>query len=50
MEGANSMNAEQYTKKSLEAIQDAQRLATEHNNQQIEQIHLLLALLSRRVD
>jgi len=41
------MNAEQYTKKSLEAIQDAQRLATEHNNQQIEQIHLLLALLQQ---
>ncbi|MBQ6798519.1 MAG: AAA family ATPase, partial [Oscillospiraceae bacterium] len=41
------MNAEKYTKKSLEAIQDAQRLATEHNNQQIEQMHLLLALLQQ---
>jgi len=39
------MNAEKYTKKSLEAIQDAQRLAVEHNNQQIEQAHLLLAML-----
>jgi len=39
------MNAETYTKKSLEAIQDAQRLASEYHNQKIEQVHLLLALL-----
>ncbi len=39
------MNAQKYTKKSLEAIQGAQALALEHANQQIEQVHLLLALL-----
>lgn len=39
------MNAEKYTKKSLEAIQGAQELAIEHQNQQIEQVHLFLALL-----
>ena len=41
------MNAEKYTKKSLEAIQNAQSLAVAHHNQQIEQAHLLLALLQQ---
>ena len=40
------MNANQYTQKSLEAIQNAQRLALEGGQQQIEQVHLLAALLS----
>ena len=40
------MNAQKYTQKSLEAVQAAQSLATEYGNQQIEQPHLLLALLS----
>ena len=39
------MNAQKYTQKSLEAIQNAQSLATEYGNQQIEQPHILLALL-----
>ncbi len=39
------MNAQNYTKKSLEAIQGAQAVALENANQQIEQVHLLLALL-----
>ena len=39
------MNANKYTQKSLEAIQEAQAVATEYGNQQIEQAHLLLALL-----
>jgi len=34
-----------YTKKALEAVQAAQALAQEHGSQQIEQCHLLLALL-----
>ncbi len=38
------MNMNQFTQKSLEAIQNAQNLATQHGNQQIEQAHLLLAL------
>ena len=41
------MNPEKYTKKSLEAIQGAQSLAVAHNNQQIEQTHLLLAMLQQ---
>ena len=40
------MNMNQFTKKSLAAIQGAQDIAVEHGNQQIEQEHLLLALLS----
>ena len=40
------MNAQKYTQKSLEAIQAAQSIATEYGNQQIEQAHLLLALLT----
>ena len=41
------MNTNQYTQKSLEAIRSAQQLAAEHQNQQIEQVHLLLALLQQ---
>ena len=41
------MNTNQYTQKTLEAVRAAQQLATEHQNQQIEQIHLLLALLQQ---
>ena len=40
------MNMNQLTQKSLAAIQAAQSIATEHGNPQIEQAHLLLALVS----
>ena len=39
------MNTQNYTQKSLEALQDAQRLSLENANPQIECEHLLLALL-----
>ena len=39
------MNMNQFTQKSLEAVQNAQTIAQEYGNQQIEQPHLLLALL-----
>ena len=39
------MNPDIFTQKSLEAVRDAQSLAAERQNQQIEQAHLLLALL-----
>ena len=39
------MNMNQFTQKSLAAIQGAQDIAQEHGNQQIEQPHLLLALV-----
>ena len=41
------MNMNQFTQKSLEAIQAAQNIAGEHGNQQIEQAHLLLALVEQ---
>ena len=41
------MNAQKLTQKSLEAIQAAQTLATEHAHMQIEQQHLLLALIDQ---
>ena len=40
------MNMNQFTQKSLEAVQSAQSIAQEYGNQQIEQAHLLLALLT----
>ena len=39
------MNFNQYTQKSLEAVQSAQKLAVNNAHQQLEQIHILLALL-----
>ena len=39
------MAENKYTQKSLEAINGAQALATEYSNQQLEQAHLLSALL-----
>ena len=39
------MNANQLTQKSLEAIQSAQSIATERKNTQLEQVHLLYALI-----
>lgn len=39
------MNFEKYTQKSLEAVQSAQNIAVSNGHQQLEQIHLLSALL-----
>ena len=41
------MNMNQFTQKSLESIQSAQTIATQYGNQQIEQSHLLLALVDQ---
>ncbi len=41
------MNTNQYTQKSLEAIDRAQKMALENNNMQIEQEHLFYALLDQ---
>ncbi|MDD6683627.1 MAG: ATP-dependent chaperone ClpB [Clostridiales bacterium] len=41
------MSQNQYTQKSMEAIQGAQRVAAEHGHQQLEQIHLLSSLLAQ---
>ena len=41
------MNLNQFTQKSLEAVQTAQTLAQTYGNQQIEQPHVMLALLQQ---
>lgn len=41
------MNAQKFTQKSLEAIQEAQNIAIQNNNMQIEEEHLFQALLSQ---
>ena len=42
------MNLNQFTQKSVEAVQAAQQMAAARQNQQIEQEHLLLALLEQK--
>lgn len=41
------MNAEKFTQKSLEALRDAQSIAVRNQNMQIDQQHLLLALVQQ---
>ena len=41
------MNFNQYTQKSLEAVQSAKNIAVQNSHQQMEQIHLLAALLQQ---
>ena len=40
------MNAEKFTKKSLEVIENCSKLAYEYNNQEIDQEHLLLSMVT----
>ncbi len=42
------MNLNEFTQRSLESIQNAQRLAVENGNQQVGQPHLLLSLLQQQ--
>ncbi len=41
------MNIQKFTQKSMEAVQDCEKLAYEYGNQEIEQEHLLVALLKQ---
>ncbi|MDO5149953.1 MAG: ATP-dependent chaperone ClpB [Oscillospiraceae bacterium] len=41
------MNAQKFTQKSLEAVQDAQSIAISNQQMNIEQVHLFLALLKQ---
>ena len=41
------MNAEKYTQKSMEAVRDAQELVVKYNNMQIDQQHLMYALIGQ---
>ena len=45
--GRGKMNIQKFTQKSIEAIQNAQNIAIQNQNPQIEQEHLLLALLEQ---
>ncbi len=47
LKGGAIMNAQKLTEKSLEAIQRANDLAISHQNQMIQQVHLLCALLQQ---
>ena len=39
------MNISKFTQKSVEAVQNCEKLAYEYGNQQIDQEHLLVSLL-----
>ena len=41
------MNTQKFTKRSIEAISRAQQIGIEHENNQIEQVHLVYALLTQ---
>ena len=41
------MNTQKLTKKSMETLQQSQTIATQNSNQQVDQCHLLLALLQQ---
>ena len=41
------MNINKFTQKSIEAVQNTEKLAYEYGNQQIDQEHLLLSLLGQ---
>ena len=42
------MNISKFTQKSVEAVQTTEKLAYDYGNQEIEQEHLLLALLQQQ--
>ena len=41
------MNINKFTQKSMQAVQDCEKLAYEYGNQEIDQEHLLYALLTQ---
>ncbi|MCQ2536176.1 MAG: ATP-dependent chaperone ClpB [Lachnospiraceae bacterium] len=41
------MNIQKFTKKSIEAVQNAEKLTREYGNQEVEQEHLLYALMTQ---
>ena len=47
VEGSETMNNQKFTLKSIEAVNDCEKLAYDYGNQEIEQEHLLVALLSQ---
>ena len=47
LKGRIAVNFQNYTQKSLEAVQGAQKIAVNNGHQQLEQVHILLALLQQ---
>ena len=47
LKGRIAVNFQNYTQKSLEAVQSAQKIAVNNGHQQLEQVHILLALLQQ---
>ena len=47
VEGSETMNIQKFTQKSIEAVNDCEKLAYDYGNQEIEQEHLLVALVSQ---
>jgi ATP-dependent Clp protease ATP-binding subunit ClpB len=45
--GGEPMNISKFTQKSIQAVQDLEKVAYEYGNQEVEQEHLLYALLSQ---
>ena len=41
VEGSETMNIQKFTQKSIEAVNDCEKLAYDYGNQEIEQEHLL---------
>ena len=41
------MKFEQYTQKSLEAVRAAQTIAVQNGHQELQQVHILLALITQ---
>ncbi len=46
MKGGIDMNAEKFTKKSLQVVENCEKLAYEYNNQEIDQEHILYSLIT----
>lgn len=46
-EGGSVMNINKFTQKSLQAVQQCEKIAMEYGNQEIEQEHLMYALLTQ---
>ena len=42
------MNLQKFTQKSIEAIQNAQSLASDNHNSQVDQEHILMALVEQQ--
>ena len=48
MKGGTFMNIQKFTQKSIEAVNTCEKLAYDYGNQEIEQEHLLVALMQQQ--